>query len=162
MVHALVTWRPYLVGNPHKTIVNTDHNNLTYFKVARKLNQKQARWMQELAEFDFKLRHIPGKRHIPTDFLSRPFGVNQGKGDNEDMVLLPAACFAQIQFPNKLEQRREILRLYHDHPLAGHPGISNTTHLLSQTYEGTGMKEFAEDYVRGCAVCQENKPHTTH
>ena len=24
------------------------------------------------------------------------------------------------------------------------------------------MKEFAEDYVRGCAVCQENKPCTTH
>ena len=24
------------------------------------------------------------------------------------------------------------------------------------------MKEFAEEYMRGCAVCQENKPHTTH
>ena len=70
VVHALATWRPYLVGNPHKTIVNTDHNNLTYFKVARKLNRKQACWMQELAEFDFELRHIPGKRHIPADFLS--------------------------------------------------------------------------------------------
>ena len=49
--------------------------------------------MQELAEFDFELRHIPGKRHIPADFLSRPFGVNQGKDDNENMVLLPAARF---------------------------------------------------------------------
>ena len=36
------------------------------------------------------------------------------------------------------------------------------THLLSQTYKGKGMKEFAEDYVRGCAVCQENKPRMTH
>ena len=70
VVHALTTWQQYLVGNPHKTLVNTDHNNLTYFKVAQKLNRKQARWMQELAEFDFELRHIPGKRHIPTDFLS--------------------------------------------------------------------------------------------
>ena len=78
------------------------------------------------------------------------------------MVLLPAARFAQLQFPEELEQRREILRLYHNHPLAGHPDISNTTHLLSQTYEGKGMKESAEDYVRGCAVCQENKPRTTH
>ena len=109
VVHALTTWQPYLVGNPHKTIVNTDHNNLTYFKVARKLNQKQARWMQELVESDFKLRHIPGKHHIPADFLSRPFGVNQGKDDNEDMVLLPAARFAQLQFPEGLEQRCEIL-----------------------------------------------------
>ena len=83
--------------------------------------------MQELAEFDFELRHIPGKRHIPADFLSQPFGVNQGKDDNEDMVLLPPARFAQILFPEELEQRHEILRLYHDHLLAGHPGISNTT-----------------------------------
>ena len=103
VVHALATWRLYLVGNPHKTIVNTDHNNLTYFKVARKLNRKQARWMQELAEFDFELRHIPA------NFLSQPFGVNQGKDDNENMVLLPAARFAQLQFPKELEQRRKIL-----------------------------------------------------
>jgi hypothetical protein len=78
------------------------------------------------------------------------------------MVLLPTARFAQIQFPEELEQRCEILQLYHDHPLAGHPSILNMTHLLSQTYEGREMKEFAEDYVHGCAVCQENKPHTTH
>ena len=60
--------------------------------------------MQELAEFYFKLQHIPGKCHIPTNFLSRPFGVNQGKDNNEEMVLLPAARFAQIQFSEDLEQ----------------------------------------------------------
>ena len=70
VVHALTTWRLYLVGNPHKTLVNTDHNNLTYFKVAQKLNWKQARWKQELAEFDFELQHVPGKHHIPVNFLS--------------------------------------------------------------------------------------------
>ena len=41
-----------------------------YFKVARKLNRKQARWMQELVEFNFELRHVPGKHHIPANFLS--------------------------------------------------------------------------------------------
>ena len=86
-------------------------------------------------------------------------------GEREEKVvtvLLPAARFAQLQFPEELEQQREILQLYHDHPLASHPGISNTIHLLSQTYEGRRMKEFAEEYVCGCATCQENKPRTTH
>ena len=32
VVHALETWRPYIVGNIHKIIINTNHNNLTYFK----------------------------------------------------------------------------------------------------------------------------------
>ena len=78
------------------------------------------------------------------------------------MVLLPPAHFAQVQFPKDLKQRHEILQLYHDHPLAGHPSISNMTHLFSQTYEGREIKEFAEHYIHGCMTCQENKPRTTH
>ena len=70
VVHTLETWRPYLIGNIHKTLINTDHNNLTYFKVAQKLNRRQAQWMQELVEFDFELQHVPRKKHIPVDFLS--------------------------------------------------------------------------------------------
>ena len=118
--------------------------------------------MQELAEFEFELRHVPGKKHVPADFLSRPFGENQGKDDNNDLVLLPPARFAQVDFPTKLEDQCNILQLYHNHPLAGHPGITNTIHLLSQTYQGKEMKAFAKEYVQGCAMCQQNKPHTTH
>ena len=131
VVHALETWRPYLVGSIHKTLINTDHNNLTYFKAAWKLNQQQARWMQELAEFDFKLRHVPRKKHVPADFLSQPFGENQGKDNNEGLVLLPPARFATVEFATELEDRRNVIQLYHNHPLAGHPGIANTIHLLS-------------------------------
>ena len=87
--------------------------------------------MQELAEFDFELRHVPRKKHVPADFLSQPFGENQGKDDNEGLVLLPPARFAQVEFPTELEDRRNVLQLYHNHPLAGHPGIANTIHLLS-------------------------------
>ena len=162
VVHTLETWRPYLVGNTHKTTINTDHNNLTYFKAVWKLNRQQARWMQELAEFDFELRHVPGKKHIPADFLSWPFGENQGKDDNEDLVLLPPARLAQAEFPTTLEDWCNVLQLYHDHPLTGHLGTANTIHLLSQTYQGKEKKDFAKEYVQGCAMCQQNKPRTTH
>ena len=118
--------------------------------------------MQELVEFDFQLQHVPGKKHIPADFLSQPFGENQGKDDNEDLILLPPACFALMSFPTELEDRYHILQAYHNHPLAGHPGIANTIHLLSQTYQGKEMKNFTEEYVQGCTICQQNKPHTTH
>ena len=147
VVHTLETWRPYLVGSTHKILINTDHNNLTYFKAARKLNRQQARWMQELAEFNFKLQHVPGKKHIPADFLSRPFGENQGKDDNEDLILLSPTQFTLANFPTELEDKCRILQAYHDHPLVGHPGIVNTIHLLSQTYQGKEMKDFAEEYV---------------
>ena len=96
VVHTLETWRPYLVGNTHKTIINMDHNNLTYFKATQKLNRRQACWMQELVKFDFELWHVPRKKHVLADFLPQPFGVNQGKDNNKDLVLLPPVRFTQI------------------------------------------------------------------
>ena len=38
----------------------TDHQNLTYFKKAQKLNRRQARWHTELQEYDFQLVHKLG------------------------------------------------------------------------------------------------------
>ena len=61
--------------------------------------------MQELVEFDFELRHVPGKKHIPADFLSRPFGENQGKDNNKDLILLPPARFVLASFPTALEDK---------------------------------------------------------
>ena len=51
-------------------IVHTDHQNLTYFKSAQKLNWRQARWALYLSEFDLKLVHIPGVKMIQSDALS--------------------------------------------------------------------------------------------
>ena len=96
-------------------------------RVVRNRHVERKGWKSR-NKFNFELQHVPGKHHIPADFLSRPFGVSQGKDDNEDMILLPAARFAQIQFPEELEQRREILRLYHDHPLAGQATLSLVHH----------------------------------
>jgi len=41
-------WRYFLQAVEHKTIVYSDHWNLTYFKTAVSLNRTQARWAQEL------------------------------------------------------------------------------------------------------------------
>ena len=78
------------------------------------------------------------------------------------MVLLPPVHFTQVQFPEELNMQHEILKLYHNHLLAGHPGITNTTHLLAQMCEGKGMKEFTEEYICRCVTYQENKLCITH
>ena len=53
----------------HTTIVHTDHQNLTYFKSAQKLNWRQAQWALYLLEFNLKLIHIPGAKMIQSDAL---------------------------------------------------------------------------------------------
>jgi Integrase zinc binding domain/RNase H-like domain found in reverse transcriptase len=58
------------------------------------------------------------------------------------------------------ELRREVSSLYHDHRLAGHPGISKTLDLLTQDYWWPTVKDFVTSYVKGCATCQSSKANT--
>jgi len=46
---------------------------------------------------------------------------------------------------------------FHDTPVGGHPGISNTWSLVNRRYEGPRLHQFVEGYVKGCAKCQESK-----
>jgi Integrase zinc binding domain len=58
------------------------------------------------------------------------------------------------------ELRREVSSLYHDHCLAGHPGISKTLDLLTQDYWWPTVKDFVTSYIKGCSVCQSSKANT--
>ena len=52
IIRALEEWRHYIQGSPHTTTILSDHKNLTYYRDARKLNRRQARWSLYLSEFD--------------------------------------------------------------------------------------------------------------
>ena len=60
IIQALKEWRHYLQGSGQMTTVFSNHKNLTYFRTAQKLNDRQARWSLYLSEFDIKLIHLPG------------------------------------------------------------------------------------------------------
>ena len=49
---------------------------------------------------------------------------------------------------------------FHNSPTAGHPGRDNTLALVSQHYWWPGMNTWVEQYVAGCANCQQSKIHT--
>src|SRR5580692_10403107 len=63
--------------------------------------------------------------------------------------------------PTDEQLRREVLSQYHDSPTAGHPGRDNTIALVSQHYWWPRMNAWIEQYVKGCATCQQNKIRTT-
>ena len=83
-----------------------------------------------MADYDFILKHQPGKKNVVADFLSRPFEEDEGQDDNKGITLLPEARFAKMTFPEGLSEQRAILARYHDHPTAGHPGIECTQKLV--------------------------------
>ena len=58
IMKTLKEWRHYVVGKPVE--IWTDHKNLEYFMVKRDLNQRQARWSAELADYQFTLHYKKG------------------------------------------------------------------------------------------------------
>lgn len=48
----------------------TDHNNLAYWMSPRQLNSRQARWVDLLAEFSFRIVYRPGSKAVFPDALS--------------------------------------------------------------------------------------------
>ena len=90
-------WHALIQGSGHTTTVHTDHQNLTYFKSAQKLNQRQAQWALYLSEFDIKMVHIPGGKMIQSDALSqRPDYIPEEDHDNENRILLPEDMFVNL------------------------------------------------------------------
>ena len=71
--------------------------NLTYFRTAQKLNDRQARWSLYLLEFDIKLIHLPGTQMVQSDTLShRPnHGIDESMG-REEQTLLPDNMFINL------------------------------------------------------------------
>jgi len=216
IIRALEEWRHYIQGSPHTTIVLSDHKNLTYYREAKKLNRRQARWSLYLSEFDVKLVHTPGSKMIQSDALSRrPDLCPDDDTDNENITMLPDDMFLNLidtelqnkiamtddldtnaaealklllesaptamtaglddwkvenangrnilfykgknYIPRNTELRREIVKSFHDHETAGHPGEISTYNAVRQHYWWPGLRSFVKNYVQGCGTCQQFK-----
>jgi hypothetical protein len=57
--------------------------------------------------------------------------------------------------------RRGVIHLYHDFPMAGHPGGQKTLSTITKDYWWPTIRLDVIEYVKGCATCQMTKPRTT-
>ena len=62
-------YKPYLLGR--KFLVRTDHAALTWLRKTPEPIGQQARWCEILEEYDFEIRHRPGRSHGNADAMSR-------------------------------------------------------------------------------------------
>jgi hypothetical protein len=69
VVHCLGIWRVYMLGP--KFVVKTDNIANTFFWTEKKLSQRQARWQEFLAKYDFVWKHKPRSHNQVADALSR-------------------------------------------------------------------------------------------
>ena len=69
IVWAVAKFRPYLMAMPFE--VYTDHYSLQWLKTMRTGSALLHRWSAALEEYDFTVRHRPGKAQTHVDGLSR-------------------------------------------------------------------------------------------
>jgi len=153
------------LGAKHPVRVLTDHKNLQYFHELQKVTGRQARWIEFLQDFNYTLEHIAGTTNTVADLLSHRKDLNKGVDSDLPRTLLPDHLFSPLSpvaikktfLSDDPEVCQQVLHSLHDSPAAGHPGITNTWELVREHYEGPRLRQFVEEYVKGCARCQESK-----
>ncbi len=78
-------WWHYLQSSKRLICVITDHNNLHYFMMTKKLNIQQMRWAEKLAAFDFHIEYRRDKLNS-ANALSRRLDImklNDSKKNND-------------------------------------------------------------------------------
>jgi hypothetical protein len=110
---ALEEWRQYLLGARKSFEIWSDHQNLTYFREAKRLNRRQARWFTEMQEYFFTLHHKPGATMGRPDAILRKAGLEKGENDNSDIVMLKPELFRVLLRATALDFEGEDRSIIH-------------------------------------------------
>uniref|UniRef100_M1BR37 Retrotransposon protein n=1 Tax=Solanum tuberosum TaxID=4113 RepID=M1BR37_SOLTU len=60
------------------------------------------------------------------------------------------------------ELRHQLISIFHDSPVGGHPGQLGTFRKLAHVFYWPGMRQMVNTYVAACEVCQRNKGEHVH
>ena len=63
----------------------------------------------------------------------------------------------KMVFPPNDELKRDLLHLIHDKPTAAHVGRDWTIYIAKRVAWWPAMSKWIENYIKGCAKCQQNK-----
>jgi len=88
IVNCFQEWQHFLMGAPEEIVVLTDHQNLKDFHTIRLLNWRQARRVETLSQFNFKIVSRPGEKHCKADTLFHQVDLElEGQGETQDLVI---------------------------------------------------------------------------
>jgi len=107
------------------------------------------RWRLKLEEYDYEIIHRVGKGNTNADALSRNPIIHNSK----------TLHIIEEEKERKYneEEKRQILREYHDAPLGGHQGVTRTLNRIRLIHKWTGITKDVEEFIAKCEFCQKNK-----
>ena len=138
IVWAVAKFRPYLMAMPFE--VFTDHYALQWLKMMRTGSALLHRWSAALEEYDFTVRHRPGKAQTHVDGLS---WLPVGPAPPEDMLL-------HVQVHTE-EEARKLAQELHS---ATHLGGQALWKLFSYRYAYKAGRRLCIEVAQSCPQCQ--------
>jgi hypothetical protein len=58
--------------------------------------------------------------------------------------------------------KRELMNVWHEGSINGHPGWDETIRCINREYFWPGTRAWITEYIKGCTMCQQNKNLTHH
>ena len=143
IVWAVAKFRPYLIAMPFE--VFTDRYALQWLKTMRTGSALLHRWSAALGEYDFTVRHRPGKVQTHVDVLSR---LPVGPAPPEDALL-------HVQVDSEEEARRLAQELH----TATHLGGQALWKLFSDRYSHKAGCRICIEVAQSCPQCQRGSDY---
>ncbi|QRW21228.1 Retrotransposable element Tf2 protein [Rhizoctonia solani] len=180
-------WCIFLEGTNHPITIFTNHWNLEYWKELQTFNWHHAQWHLLLAGYNFQITMLPdpvfanlalvtpekelqcqSEATLDQDesleeilqFLQNKSKVPPTiKQAFKDYQMEAGLLFyqGQIVVPDVGTLRTDLLQIFHDSPLASHPGRQQTLELVSQDYYWPGICTNTYWHVDLCETCQQIK-----
>ena len=138
-VHALKTWRHYLLGNHCE--IYSDHQSLKYIFTQPELNLRQRRWVELIKDYDVGISYTPGKANFMADALSHKSYYNNLMLHQYQTVLHEEFCKLNL----------EIFCHGFLSTLVVKPTLEDQ--IIAAQKQDRGIKEIKENLARGSAKC---------
>ena len=139
IVWAIAKFRPFLMAMPFE--VYTDHYALQWLKMMRTGSALLHRWSPALEEYDFTVKHRPGKTQTHVDGLSR---LPVDPTPPEDVLL--HLCLLENE-----DEERELTRELHS---ATHLGVQALWKLFRERYNYKAGRRICLEVSQSYPQCQ--------
>ena len=147
IVWAVAKFRPYLMAMPFE--VFTDHYSLQFLKTMRTGSALLHRWSAALEEYDFTVKHRPGKAQTHVDGLSR-------------LTVDPAPPEDTLLHIHLLESEDEARKLAQELHSATHLGGQALWKLFRDLYDYKAGRRICLEVTQSCPQCQMGSDYGHH
>ena len=118
IIWGIKNFRSYLL--PRHFEIFTDHYSLQWLRSMKSEDAMLSRWAASLEDYDFEIKHRPGKNQGHVDALSRLMNLNKA---------------GKIEL-NEVETKEAMRKIHQD----GHLGVKKTLELFRERFQG--VKEY--------------------